>query len=83
VPEVVADGETGFLVPAHDENAMADRIVALLRDPSLRQRMGEAGLARARRLFTVERMVSETARVYERLAGKSRAAGTANPAAGD
>ena len=67
VPEVLADRETGFLVPANDHRAMADRIVQLLKDDGLRQRMGEAGLARARRLFTVERLVSETMAVYERL----------------
>jgi L-malate glycosyltransferase len=83
VPEVVADSETGFLVRAHDETAMAGRIVRLLEDAALRERMGEAGLARARRLFTVEGMVAETARVYERLAGRSRATGTANPAGHD
>ena len=83
VPEVLADGETGFLVQAHDEAAMAERLVTLLKDPALRARMGTAGLARARRLFTVERMVAETARVYERLAGRSRAAGTANRVARD
>jgi glycosyltransferase involved in cell wall biosynthesis len=83
VPEVLADGETGFLVPPHDEQAMADRIVLLLKDAALRQRMGAAGLARATRLFTVERMVNETAAAYERLAGRARAAGTANPAARD
>jgi glycosyltransferase involved in cell wall biosynthesis len=83
VPEVLADGETGFLVHANDETAMADRIVALLTDPGLRARMGNAALARARRLFTVERMVAETARVYERWAGRSRAAGTANRAERD
>ncbi len=83
VPEVLADGETGFLVPPHDEQAMAGRIVLLLKDAALRQRMGAAGLARATRLFTVERMVNETAAAYERLAGRARAAGTANPAARD
>ena len=83
VPEVLADGETGFLVRAQDETAMADRIVALLEDSALRARMGDAGLARARRLFTVERMVAGTARVYERLAGRSRGADTGNRAARD
>jgi glycosyltransferase involved in cell wall biosynthesis len=80
VPEVLADGETGYLVHANDETAMADRIVALLEDPGLRARMGQAALSRARRLFTVDRMVAETARVYERWAGRSRAAGIANRA---
>ena len=83
VPEVLADRETGFLVDAHDEKAMAERIVRLLKDEALRRRMGEAGLARARQLFTVERMVAETAAAYERLAGRSRATDIVRPSAGD
>ena len=83
VPEVLADGETGFLVPPHDAHAMARRLVQLLKDAELRRRMGEAGLERARRRFTVERMVRETMAVYERLAGTARAADTASRAARD
>lgn len=69
VPEVVVDGETGFLVAPHDPTAMADRIVQLLRDPALRTRMGAAALKRARERFTVERMVEETVAVYSRFVG--------------
>jgi glycosyltransferase involved in cell wall biosynthesis len=64
VPEVVADGETGFLVPSRDVKALAARLVQLLTDPGLRSRMGEAALQRAQRLFTVERMVKETEAAY-------------------
>jgi len=78
VPEVMVDGETGFLVPPRDDAAMAARLVTLLKDPALRSRMGSAGLARVRDLFTVERMVEETAAVYARLAGMRRGAGTAS-----
>jgi L-malate glycosyltransferase len=67
VPEVLADGETGFLVPAHDASRLAGRIVHLLKNDALRARMGTAALERARRLFTVERMVEETAAAYARL----------------
>ncbi|MSO82475.1 MAG: glycosyltransferase family 1 protein [Acidobacteria bacterium] len=67
IAEVVADGETGFLVPPRDHAAMAEKLVLLLKDPILRTQMGEAGLARARERFTVERMVEDTAAVYERL----------------
>ena len=69
VPEVVADGETGLLVPARDHEALAEGIVALLKDSARRTRMGEAGLKRARKLFTVEHMVDGTMSVYERLLG--------------
>ena len=83
VPEVVADGETGYLVPPRDARAMAAQIVRLLKDPVLRRRMGEAGFVRARRLFTVERMVQGTAAVYARLAGTGREADSASRAAAD
>ncbi len=77
IAEVIVDGKTGFLVPPRDHAAMAARLVQLLKDPALSARMGEAGLARARATFTVERMVEEIAAAYARLAGTRRAAGTA------
>ncbi len=68
IPEVVVDGDTGFLVPPRDHEAMADAIVRLLKDEALRTRMGRAGRTRAQRLFSAERMVQETLRVYQRVA---------------
>jgi len=67
VPEVMVDGTTGFLVPPRDPRALAGRIVTVLKDASLRQRMGEAALARARERFTVEQMVAGTVAVYRSL----------------
>jgi glycosyltransferase involved in cell wall biosynthesis len=68
IPEVVVDGETGLLVPPRDHEAMASAIVTLLKDEGLRTRMGEAGRARAESLFTADRMVQETLKVYQRVA---------------
>jgi glycosyltransferase involved in cell wall biosynthesis len=68
IPEVVVDGETGFLVAPRDHDAMAAAIVKLLQDESLRKRMGASGRARACEFFSAERMVQETHRVYERVA---------------
>src|SRR5206468_3276922 len=68
IPEVVIDGETGFLVRPRDHDAMAAAIVKLLKDDALRHRMGEAGRARVRAIFSAERMVQETLRVYQRVA---------------
>lgn len=67
IPEVLVDGQTGFLVPPRDHRAMADRLIRLLEDEALRNRMGAAAYARALELFTVERMVEKTAAVYEEL----------------
>ena len=68
IPEVVEDGLTGLLVPPRDHDAMADAIVRLLTDADLRRQMGEAGLASARERFSVDRMVLDTLRVYQRVA---------------
>lgn len=82
IPEVAVDGETAFLVPARDEEAMAQRIVQLLKDEALRTRMGQAALVRARDLFRVERMVGETIAVYERLLNSTARTGTTRSAQG-
>ena len=68
IPEVVVDGETGFLVPPRDHQSMADALVKLLKDPELRKKMGHAGLVRARRKFSADRMVQETLKVYKHVA---------------
>ncbi len=81
IPEVVEDSINGLLVPPRDHHAMAQAIERLLRDDGLRRRMGNAGLARLRERFTVERMVAETAAVYARLAGRPHEADTASPSA--
>jgi glycosyltransferase involved in cell wall biosynthesis len=72
IPEVIEDGVNGRLVPPRNARALAAVLVDLLKDQTLRARMGEAGLARVRERFSVERMVAGTAAVYQRLAGTRR-----------
>jgi L-malate glycosyltransferase len=79
IPEIVEDGVTGTLVPPRDSVALATAIVRCLKDEGLRNRMGQAGVARVTERFTVEGMVAGTARVYERVAGKGHRAGNSNP----
>jgi glycosyltransferase involved in cell wall biosynthesis len=68
MPEVVADGRTGLLVPPRDHTTMAEALIKLLTDPALRAEMGAAGLARVRTRFSAERMVQDTLDVYKRVA---------------
>ena len=67
VPEVIEEGLTGYLVPPRDPPILANRLVRLLKNESLRARMGEAARQRARERFTLERMVEQTAAVYRSL----------------
>jgi len=71
VPEIVVDGETGLLVPPNDPTALAAAIARLLSDRVLAERLGSAGLARARSEFSVERMARRTLAVYERAVNPS------------
>jgi glycosyltransferase involved in cell wall biosynthesis len=65
IPEAVADGETGVLVPPADPDALAEAVIGLLKDPSRRERLAVAGRARVAAEFSVEKMVSRTLAVYQ------------------
>ena len=65
IPEVVVEGETGLLVPPGDAQALASAVSALLRNPTRRAEMGQAGQARAKREFSLERALNSLQGVYE------------------
>lgn len=57
IPEIVVEGETGFLVPERDATALATAMAKLLDDPAAIRSMGDAGRTRAGELFNLERNV--------------------------
>lgn len=63
-PEAVEDGVTGLLVPKRDPEALAAAIVALLRDPARRERMGAAARARLASVFTEDKVVASLLDAY-------------------
>lgn len=67
IPELVSDGETGFLVQACEPEALAQKITQLLKDRGLRERMGRVGARRIEELFSLEKMVKEYERLYEKI----------------
>jgi glycosyltransferase involved in cell wall biosynthesis len=64
IPEVVADGETGLLVPPGDPAALAEAVLALLADPERAHNMGTRAQARAIEHFDVRAMIVRTRDVY-------------------
>ncbi len=66
IPAVVADGETGLLVPPGDPPALGRAVSQLLKDPGLSQRMGEAGRRRAEQ-FSLAVMESRLLNLYRDL----------------
>lgn len=71
-PEVVQDGETGFLAAVGDIEAMAKHVRDLLADPDLHARMSRAARSRAEEHFQLEPAVDRYQAVYRRLVGGAR-----------
>jgi glycosyltransferase involved in cell wall biosynthesis len=65
LPEIVDDGETGFLVPERRVDALADRLIRLLDDDALRRRMGRAARAKMEREFDLHDRVRALERHYD------------------
>jgi glycosyltransferase involved in cell wall biosynthesis len=65
VPQLIEDGKTGFVVRRGDDAMLVARMVTLITDHQLCQRMGAAGRARAERDFGLDRLVAETLAAYQ------------------
>lgn len=74
LPEVVRDGETGFLVSPGDEDELRDRLRRLLADPVLAQRMGQAARDDVLARFTWTRTAERCLAAYSELAASATAA---------
>jgi starch synthase len=67
IPEVVADGVTGLLVPPGDEVALAEALNELIRDPARAWAMGQAGRERVVAEFTWTAVAAQTADLYAKV----------------
>ena len=76
LPEVVADRETGLLVPPDDPEALAAALLRLINDEALRRVMGAAGRRRYEARFTAEKMAQAACAWFSSVvaAGRSIAA---------
>jgi len=70
-PEAVLDGVNGFLAPPGDVNRLAERVILLLKDPELRDKMGKAGRRIAFPTFSMDRLVRDITALYGELVGVS------------
>ena len=72
VPDVVRDGEDGFLVDRGAVDQLVDALARLAADPDLRARMGEAGRSRVLPRYAVQRLVDDVDRLYRSLLADRR-----------
>jgi glycosyltransferase involved in cell wall biosynthesis len=71
IPDVVADGETGLLVPPRDQRALAEAIRRLLSDDALRRHMGEAGRAFVAEHYSWQENTRQMEELYASALGKA------------
>jgi glycosyltransferase involved in cell wall biosynthesis len=76
IPEVVADGVTGVLVPPDDPDQLAAAIIELIQDPARRRKMGAAGFERLKERFSPEQMAHGVSTVYDAVLRQRRPAAT-------
>jgi glycosyltransferase involved in cell wall biosynthesis len=67
IPEVVLDGETGWLVKSKDSDALAGSILAALRSPHKMLECGRMGKLRVQNTFSVKKMIVDTEKIYNLL----------------
>lgn len=67
--EIVVDGETGFLIDPNNRPALVDRLVRLLENASLRERLGNAGYARWQAQFSYNRFQTRLEEILRPLRG--------------
>jgi starch synthase len=73
MPELVADGETGLLVPPRNPEALAQAILRMLESPARAQAMSRAGRKRVETQFSLAAKLDRTEALYARLlAGAGR-----------
>jgi glycosyltransferase involved in cell wall biosynthesis len=70
--EAIVEGETGYLVPAGDDQVMADRIISLLHEPDKARAMGEAGRRIVAQKFSREAQLERTVALYDALLHRRR-----------
>jgi glycosyltransferase involved in cell wall biosynthesis len=65
IPEAIVEGETGFIVAERDAEMLAARLVTILADPDLRDRMGAAARALAEQSFDFTRQMRRLEEIYD------------------
>lgn len=72
VPELIADGIDGFLVPPRDTKELAEAIMRVFENPEMAARMGESGRSKVEQNFTLVRCASQHVAIFSKLVADVR-----------
>lgn len=67
IPEIVSDGLVGFICNPNDPESLADAIIKLIKNPSLRDEMGKEGKKRVETFFTAKIMSKRYQEIYRNI----------------
>jgi glycosyltransferase involved in cell wall biosynthesis len=70
IPEIIDDGETGYLVPERDVDTMADRLAQLMADPNLRKQLAHAARNKMERQYNARTQVRHLEALYDQARGQ-------------
>lgn len=67
MPEIIKEGKTGFLVPPNDYRALANKIIMLLQDETMKRKMGQEGRKRLENYFTWDIVIDKMVKRFNYL----------------
>jgi glycosyltransferase involved in cell wall biosynthesis len=73
LPDLIREGETGYLVPPGDAPAVATALLRVLHQPEMARCMGETARRAARERFSAQRLITDMEQLYLELLGRKRA----------
>jgi len=71
IPDVITDGENGFLIRPRDSDLLAKKIMEILQNESYAKRLGESGYLNVSKNFTWEQKIERTNNLFRKLAAKT------------
>ncbi len=67
IPELVQDGISGFLVPERDSDAIAEKLIYLIKHPEMWSQMGQAGRAYVESNYDINKLNDELVQIYQQV----------------
>jgi glycosyltransferase involved in cell wall biosynthesis len=73
LPDLICEGQTGYLVPPGDAHAVAEAMLRLLHASETARRMGKAARARVKDCYAIQRLIRDTEQLYLKLSARAGA----------